>query len=363
MPEVKVSSDTGRKYMARSHFKRNVSNSNATGDAAPGSFFKGKRGVQIGQREVVLGIEIVLFVSFSIALPGFFRVDNLLSLLQNVAILGILSLGMGIVVIGGSIDLSIEMTMAVCAAFSLYLVTNGISLLPALGLGLGLAILIGIINGVLTAYVEIPPIFATLAMMSVIIGFGRVAFIESDSNYVPKSAEIIRSIGLSTFLGVPTTVILFAVLALLAYILLRFTKFGLFSYAIGDNLAAARISGIAARPMTVLIFVTASCIAFLAGLVVAGVIGEVHTKTGSTLLYDVLLVVAVGGIGLSGGTGGISNVLAGTVLIGTVLNGMTILDISYTQQNIAKGIILLVALFVDSVLNPRDEQTARQSDI
>jgi ribose transport system permease protein len=362
MPDAKVSSDSGRKYMTRSTFKRNVSNSNATGGAAQGTFSKGKRGIKIGQREVVFGIEILLLVGLSIALPSFLKIDNLLSLLQNVAILGILSLGMGIVVIGGNIDLSIEMTMAVCAAFSLYLAANGMPLLLALGLGLGFAISIGIINGLLSAYVEIPSIFTTLAMMSVIIGFGRVTFVESDSNYVPQSAEIIRSFCLSTFLGVPATVIIFAVFALLAYLLLRYTKFGLFTYAIGDNLAAARIAGIAVRPMTVLILVAAACIAFIAGLVLSGVIGEVHTKSG-TLLYDVLLVVAIGGIGLSGGTGGVSNVLAGTLLIGTVLNGMTILDISYTKQNIAKGIILLVALFVDSVLNPRDEQTARQSDI
>ncbi len=340
-----------------------VSKSNTTEDTVQTSSFKGKRKVQIGQREVVFGIEVVLILIFSIALPGFLKVENLLSLMQNVAILGILSLGMGIVVIGGSIDLTVENAMLVCAAFTLHLATNGMSLPIAIGLGFGLAILIGIINGVLIAYVEIPPIFTTLAMMSVIIGFGRIAFIESDSNYVPKNAEIIQTIGGSTFLGVPSPVFLFAILAFIAFLLLRYTKFGRFSYAIGDTLAAARIAGIAVRPMTVIMMVVSACIAFMAGLALAGIIGEVHTRPGSSLLYDVILVVAIGGIGLSGGTGGISNVLSGTVLIGTLLNGMTILNVSYTEQNIAKGIILLIALFIDSILNPRDEQTSRQSDI
>jgi ribose transport system permease protein len=83
----------------------------------------------------------------------------------------------------------------------------------------------------------------------------------------------------------------------------------------------------------------------------------------STMIYDVLLVVILGGIGLSGGRGGVRNVLVGTVLIGLLLNGMTIMDISYTVQNLIKSTVLLGALVVDALLNPRDEQTSQQGDI
>jgi ribose transport system permease protein len=83
----------------------------------------------------------------------------------------------------------------------------------------------------------------------------------------------------------------------------------------------------------------------------------------STLIYDVILVVVLGGIGLAGGRGGVSHVLAGTLLIGTLLNAMTILDVSYSIQNLVRGAILLVSVLVDSMLNPRNEETAQQSDI
>ena len=325
---------------------------------------RGRPGRRIGQQEIVFGIEVVMFIGFSIALRGFLAVENILSLMQNVAILGILSLGMGIVVIGQGIDLAMVMTMSICAAWTLVLAGSGASVPLALAMGLGLALLIGVINGLLTAYVEIPPLFATLAMMSVVYGFGRLRLIESDSNYVPLNAEVIRLLGGSTILGVPSSVLLLVALFLLGFLMLRYTKFGRFVYAAGDNFSAARIAGIAVRPLTVTLYVLSSFVAFIAGLVTAGVVGEVHTRlVGSSLIYDVILVVAIGGIGLSGGTGGVSNVLVGTLLIGTLLNGMTILDISYTQQNIVKGFILLVALVVDSLVNPRDEQTARQSDI
>jgi ribose transport system permease protein len=83
----------------------------------------------------------------------------------------------------------------------------------------------------------------------------------------------------------------------------------------------------------------------------------------STMIYDVILVVVLGGIGLSGGRGGVLNVLIGTMLIGTMLNGMTILDMSYSAQNLIKGVILLVAILIDTLLNPRNEETAQQGDI
>jgi ribose transport system permease protein len=83
----------------------------------------------------------------------------------------------------------------------------------------------------------------------------------------------------------------------------------------------------------------------------------------STLIYDVILVVVLGGIGLSGGRGGVLNVLIGTLLIGTMLNGMTIMDVSYSGQNLVKGVVLLMAVIMDSLLNPRNEETAQQGDI
>ena len=118
------------------------------------------------------------------------------------------------------------------------------------------------------------------------------------------------------------------------------------------------------RPLTVALYVVTAMVAFIAGLVTAGVVGEVHTRlVGSTLVYDVILVVALGGISLSGGKGSVRNVIAGTLLIGIMLNGMTILNVSFTQQNIVKGLILLAAIVADSLVNPRDEQTSRQGDI
>lgn len=111
-------------------------------------------------------------------------------------------------------------------------------------------------------------------------------------------------------------------------------------------------------------YVLAALIGAFAGMVLAASINSMPTRIfNSTLIYDVILVVVLGGIGLSGGRGGVANVIIGTLLIGTMLNGMTILNLSYSAQNLVKGIVLLAAILVDTILNPRNEETAQQGDI
>ena len=105
-------------------------------------------------------------------------------------------------------------------------------------------------------------------------------------------------------------------------------------------------------------------IAYVAGMITATAVASMNTNIAiSSMIYDVILVVVLGGIGLSGGRGGIRNVIVGTLLIGILLNGMTIMDIQYTMQNMIRSLILLIAIVLDSIVNPRDEQTAQQGDI
>jgi ribose transport system permease protein len=157
---------------------------------------------------------------------------------------------------------------------------------------------------------------------------------------------------------------MFAFAAALLALFMRWTRLGAYIYAIGDNPYAARTAGISTRPVIVLQYVLAAFIGAFAGMVLAASVNSMETRIfNSTLIYDVILVVVLGGIGLSGGRGGVGNVVIGTLLIGTMLNGMTILDLSYSAQNMIKGLILLAAILVDSLLNPRNEETAQQGDI
>lgn len=321
------------------------------------------RSFRVTQESVVTAIAVVLFVAFSAMLPNFLTQGNILALLKNVAILGTLATGMGFIVVGRGIDLTMVAVMVVGVAFAIWLTTQGFGFGSALAIGALLVVACGLITGILVAVADIPPIFATLAMASVVYGGGRVAF-NSDVLYAPSGIGWLSFIGSGTILGIPASVAIFAALAGLIALFLRLTRFGRFIYATGDNPNAARTMGLPTRPVLILQYVIAALIAYAAGILLTGLVSGINTRLyNSTLIYDVLLVVVLGGISLSGGQGGVRNVIVGTILVGILINGMTILNFSYTSQNLIKSLILLAALALDAVINPRDEQTSQSGDI
>jgi len=319
----------------------------------------------LNQERIVFLLTILLFALFTAMLPGFLSANNMLALLRSVAVLGILGVGMLVVVLGRGIDLSMVATMAISVAWALQLVSTGTPLGTALVMGLGFALIMSLITGLLIAYADIPPLFATLAMATFIYGFGRSNLITgTDVVYMPNDIGWIKSLGQGYFLGVPMPVVVALIVAGLVWAFLRFTKPGRFIFAIGDNAAAARITAIPVRPMLVTQYVLSGGIAFLAGIITATSVAAMNTRVvNSNMIYDVILVVVLGGVGLSGGRGNVRNVIVGTLLIGVLMNGMTIMDIQYTVQNVIKSLILLLAIVADSILNPRDEQTGQQGDI
>ena len=322
------------------------------------------RGLAFSQEKIVFLTAIALFLVFSVFLKGFLTSGNLITLVRGVSTLGILGVGMAIVVIGRGVDLTIVAIYAMSAAWTLHLAGLGVAIPAAMLLGFLLALTVGAINGVLIAYVEIPALFATLGMAPLVYGFVRFALVPLYVVYMPPSANDIAWIGGGFIAGVPAPILFFALIALLGFAFLRFSKPGRFIYAIGDNFAAARNSGAPVRPIIVLQYVLSASIAYVAGMITATAVASMNTNVAnSSLIYDVILVVVLGGIGLSGGRGGIRNVIVGTLLIGILLNGMTIMNIQYTLQNVIRSSILLAAIVLDSIINPRDEQTSQQGDI
>ena len=319
---------------------------------------------RVSQEQIVFGLAVLLCVAFAVSLPGFLTASNLLNLVRSVSILGILGVAMGLVVIGRGIDLSLVAVMAISVAWALQLATDGTPLPQAVAMGLALSLVVGMINGFLIAYIEMPAIFATLAMGLLVYGFGRYFLFGLDVIYLPDRARSLAWLGQGVLVDIPVPIVLFASVCLCAHLFLSYTKSGRYLRAVGDNLQAARITGVPARAIIVLQYVLSSLIGFVAGIVTAGSVASMNTRVAnSTFVYDVILVVVLGGVGLSGGRGGIRNVIVGTLLIGVLFNGMTIMDIQYTVQNVIKGVILLTAIVIDTILNPRDEQTAQQGDI
>jgi ribose transport system permease protein len=317
----------------------------------------------LGQQGIVFTVFAALFAVFAVILPGFLTTANMLTLLQNVAVLGILGLAMAIVVIGRGIDISLIAALAVPPGLVFQMVQDGHSLPLSLAAAFALTAAFGLLNGWLIAYAEVPSLFTTLASGLFLAGLGQAALFKLDVVQWSPGLDGFERLGQGNLLGIPMPIVMFAISCIAVAFFLRRTRLGAYIYAIGDNPNGARVTGIPTRPIIVLQYVLA-LIGCVAGLILAASVNSMPTRIfNSTLIYDVILVVVLGGIGLSGGRGGVLNVVIGTLLIGTMLNGMTIMDVSYSGQNLIKGVVLLVAVIADSFLNPRNEETAQQGDI
>jgi ribose transport system permease protein len=314
------------------------------------------------QEQIVLLITIALLIAFGLTLNGFATVTNLLNLLRSISILGILGLGMGLIVISRGIDLSEVAIMAGSWAIALNEMQQGMPIGWACLVALGLALTIGIINGVMVAFVEAPALFVTLAAGFVIYGLA-FWFAPAWVVYAPTDAPGLMYLGAGHMFGVPVPIFVFAAAALIIHMFLSQTSLGRFIYSQGDNPEAARLSGVALRPLIVLEHTLVALLAWIAGLVWIGTTGSIQMAiTQGTMIFDVVLVVVIGGISLVGGRGSVFSVVVGCILIGTLLNAFTIMDVNSEVQNIIKGIVLLAAIVLDNFLHPRDEETARQGD-
>lgn len=318
----------------------------------------------VSQEKIVLILAVALFAGFAVSLDGFRTAGNLIAIIRSISVLGILAIGMGLVVIGRGIDLSMVAVMVIATALQLELLHHGWNLLGASSVVFLVVVTIGLVNGFLVAYASVPALFATLATSALVFGFVRSQILTQDVISIPQDALTLLSLGQARLVGLPLDVLLFLGMLVIGWLFLRYTKPGRFLYLMGDNYQAARTMGIGVRPLTLLNYVVSALLAWVAGVATAVSLQSMNTRiVNSTLLYDVILVVVIGGIGLSGGKGGMCNILVGALLIGILLNGMTILDLPNIYQNLIKATILLAAIILDGRLNPRDEQTSQQGDI
>lgn len=315
---------------------------------------------------VVFAVTLALVAIFSLTVDGFAARGNLSVILSNSASLCILSCGMAVVIISRGLDLSIVAVMVAGAT------TYATCVQAGLGGGMALVVtalvitVVGAINAWLIAFAELPAMLATLASAMVVTGLFRFAILQGEFLILlQKSNPAVQILTSDILPGVPvTTVAMMAALAA-TWVLLNRTIAGEVIYAMGDNFLAARLSGLPVRPVTILIYVWAALMAMVAGLLISSASGAVdfRTVTNGTLLFDVILVVVLGGIPLRGGRGGLRNIILGVALIAVLRNGMTLMNVTTQMQDVIKGVVLLIAVAVENFLNPRDIETDTVGDL
>ena len=279
------------------------------------------------------------------------------------AALVILACGMGVVVISRGLDLSLVAAMVAGAATFGILIGGGLPGFAALGLAVLAMVLVGLMNGWLIAYAEIPAMLATLATAMVITGTFRFGLLQGEFLLLwPATDPAVRPLSADLVPGLRVPVVL---AVLITWAVLKYSTPGRVTYAMGDNFVAARLSGLPARTTTLMIYVFAALTALVAGLISAAASGTVDFRavTSGSLLFEVILVIVLGGIPLRGGRGGVRNILVGLALVAVLRNGMTLMNLSTQTQDRLKGLVLILAIVTDNYLNPRDTETDTVGDL
>jgi ribose transport system permease protein len=277
----------------------------------------------------------------------FFEYQNLLNITQAVAVVGIAAAFATIVVIGSGIDLTPVTVMVMAGIVCLHALNAGLALPLVVLVALAAAAGIGLVNGLLIAVFDLNPFIVTLGVNFLFTG---VAYVVTDGNSQLIDNNGFLSIGQSkAFASIPTVTLIMFGAFLLAFGLLRFTRFGLHVFAIGGGESAARLSGVRVRRVKLILYVLSAVAAGLAGIVEASAGGSVapYATSNSNDLLTILAAVIIGGTALTGGRGSVLGTLVGILLIGVIGNGLVLKNISSFYQPVVTGAILLIAIVLD----------------
>lgn len=307
---------------------------------------------------------IVLCVIFAVLEPAFLKPINIFNVLRQVSIIGLLALGMTFVILTAGIDLSVGSLLALSGLVAAAVEKGSTSLLAGGGAGeaggyglpaaIAAAVVVGMLGGLLQggaiSRLKVPPFIVTLGGLS---AFRGAALVFSNAQPISAFREAYRYWGQGMVGPVPVPVIIFLSFAAIAFIVLRYTKYGRHIYAVGGNQEAARLSGLNVDRIILSVYVIMGFFAGLSGFLLSARLNSAEQVAGLGFELTVIASVVIGGTSLFGGEGGIFGTVVGVLLIGVLANGLTLLNVSSYYQQIIIGLIIVLAVYFDQVIKRR----------
>ncbi len=287
---------------------------------------------------------IILCTVFTFANSRFLSLANFMNIFQQVAVVAIAAFGMTWVILLGEIDLSVGSIIAVAGMVGAQSLALGTGFPAALLITIIAGAILGAVNGLLTARLLLPSFIVTVATMSIYRGLvslptGGAPLMISDPNW--------QAIGASHFLGLPLIIWILLVLFLANHIALSMTVFGRETYLTGGNREAALYSGIRVNRIKIIIFTLSGVMSAIAGILLSSRLSSAQTTAGLSYELDAIAAAVLGGTSLSGGVGTMPGTLIGALIIGVLNNGMNMLSVPYFYQLIVKGVVIIIAVWLD----------------
>lgn len=306
------------------------------------------------QKLLAFAALIFLFVVFSLASPNFLRFSNIIGILLATAVNGVLALGVTYVIITGGIDLSVGTVMTFSAVMTGVFITNmGLPIpIGVLG-GIGAGALAGLGNGLIIAKMKVPPFIATLGIMMVakglalvISGLKPIYFPDNPDSF---SFNDIAMGSIIPGLGVPNAVLILFGAAIIASLILSKTVLGRYTYALGSNEEATRLSGVNVDAWKIAVYTLCGMFSGLAGVLIASRLNSAQPSLGAGYELDAIAAVVIGGTSLSGGEGTILGTIIGAFIMSVLTNGLRILSVPQEWQTVVTGAIVILAVYTDII--------------
>jgi ribose/xylose/arabinose/galactoside ABC-type transport system permease subunit len=285
----------------------------------------------------------LLCLFLTLASDRFLTGDNLLNILRQSAINGIISVGMMMVILTRGIDLSVGSVLALATVVAADGLRRGWAPLPALALCLAIGGALGLINGLLVSRVRIPPFIATLGMMTLARG---LALSYTEGQPITGLGEGFRQIGTGYLGPIPMPIIVAGLVFLGGYVLFNHTTLGRYIFALGDNERTAFLTGLPVKQITMFVYAASGALAALAGTILIARLNSAQPSAGEGFEFDAIAAVVVGGTSFEGGEGTLLGTLIGVLIIAVLNNGLNLLDVPSFYQSVVKGAVIALALLL-----------------
>jgi len=302
---------------------------------------------------------IALMVFFSVASPNFLQVDNFVSILQATAVNGVLAIASTFVIVSAGIDLSVGTLMTFCAVMAgVFLTFWGLPIYAGVLAAIFFGMLCGFTSGVLIAKLKIPPFIATLGMMMLLKGLslvisGTKPIYFNDTPEFPAISQESLIGWLIPALPIPNAVLILFLVAIAASLILNKTMLGRYTFALGSNEEAVRLSGVNVDFWKIAIYALNGAICGVAGLLIASRLNSAQPALGQGYELEAIAAVVIGGTSLSGGTGTIIGTIIGAFIISVLTNGLRIMSVAQEWQTVVTGVIIILAVYTDILRRKR----------
>lgn len=298
----------------------------------------------------LLGL-VLISVVFALQSDTFLTTPNLVNILQQSAINACIALGMTLVIISGGIDLSVGPVAALSAVLGAAMLVAGVPLPVAILGALAVGVTCGAVNGALITWGGLQPFIVTLGGLSL---YRALALIFTGGTPIFGLPDAFRALTNGTLMGIPNPVIVVGVLAIAAWVILNKTPLGEYFMAVGGNPEAARIAGVPVTLTKMAAYMISGLMAAVAALILIGRLGAAEPTLGTLWELDAIAAAAIGGASLMGGRGSIPGTLIGCIILGTLRNGLTLMNVQAFYQLLATGIIIIVAMLIDKVASGKE---------